>query len=61
MVRAERDVAAAAAVTLGQSALEEDSIYERQLNSSMTAGVATGTYEVQLNLIARLCLGLPRR
>ncbi|UGS34827.1 acyl-CoA dehydrogenase family protein [Capillimicrobium parvum] len=61
MVRAERDVATAAAATLGQSALEEDSIYERQLNSSMTAGVATGTYEVQLNLIARLCLGLPRR
>ena len=60
MVRAERDVAAVAAEVMGQAALLEESIYERQLNSSMTAGVAAGTYEVQLGLIARLNLHLPR-
>jgi alkylation response protein AidB-like acyl-CoA dehydrogenase len=60
MVRAERDVATACAEVAGRDALVEDSIFERQLNSSFTAGVAAGTYEVQLGLIARLSLDLPR-
>jgi alkylation response protein AidB-like acyl-CoA dehydrogenase len=60
MVEAERVVAAVAAEVMGPAALHEDSIFERQFNSSLTAGVAAGTYEVQLGLIARLCLGLPK-
>ncbi|MFL5843513.1 MAG: acyl-CoA dehydrogenase family protein [Solirubrobacteraceae bacterium] len=60
MVRSEREVALAAGEVMGQAALLEDSPFERQLNSSLTAGVAAGTYEVQLGLIARLCLALPK-
>jgi alkylation response protein AidB-like acyl-CoA dehydrogenase len=60
MVRAERAVAAAAAEIMGAEGLTAGSIYERQLNSAFTAGIATGTYEVQLGLIARLELDLPR-
>ena len=60
MVQSEREVALAAGEVMGQAALAEDSPFERQLNSSLTAGVAAGTYEVQLGLIARLCLALPK-
>ncbi|MCW2990315.1 MAG: acyl-CoA dehydrogenase [Solirubrobacterales bacterium] len=60
MVQSEREVAFAAGEVMGAEALAADSMFERQLNSSMTAGVAAGTYEVQLGLIARLCLALPK-
>jgi alkylation response protein AidB-like acyl-CoA dehydrogenase len=60
MVQSEREVAFAAGEVMGAEALVADSMFERQLNSSMTAGVAAGTYEVQLGLIARLCLALPK-
>lgn len=60
MVTAERTVARAAGEVMGERGVEEGSIYERQLHTALVAGVATGAYEIQLDLIARLALGLPR-
>jgi alkylation response protein AidB-like acyl-CoA dehydrogenase len=59
MVRAERAVADAARQVMGPDGLVADSIRDRQLHTALVAGIATGTYEIQLNLIARLSLGLP--
>jgi alkylation response protein AidB-like acyl-CoA dehydrogenase len=60
MVWAERQVAQAAMAVMGLEALVAGSIADRQITSAMTAGIASGAYEIQLNLIARLCLELPR-
>ena len=60
MVQAERLVAEAClAIDAGQSlAYRSPSNY--QFRKALAAGVAAGAYEVQLNLISRLHLGLPK-
>jgi alkylation response protein AidB-like acyl-CoA dehydrogenase len=60
MVRAERVVADLALDVFGSEALVEGSFLDDIYRSSLTAGVAGGTYEIQLNLIAGQVLGLPR-
>jgi alkylation response protein AidB-like acyl-CoA dehydrogenase len=45
---------------LGEQALIDDSVPDNAFRGAMTAGVAAGAYEIQLNLIAGLVLGLPR-
>ena len=60
MVRAERAVAELGLDVLGSEALVEHSVADSSFRNAMTAGVAAGTYEIQLNLIAGLVLGLPR-
>jgi alkylation response protein AidB-like acyl-CoA dehydrogenase len=59
-VRAERAVMDVAFDVLGAEALPQFTVADRQFKWGMTAGVASGTAEVQLNLVARLALGLPR-
>lgn len=53
-------VAGAAAEVLGDLSLARGSVAERQLAAGTTAPIAAGSLEVQLNLIARLCLDLPK-
>jgi alkylation response protein AidB-like acyl-CoA dehydrogenase len=60
MVKAERAVSAAAGAVMGRAGLVFGSIAERQRTSAMTSGIASGAYEIQLNLISRLCLRLPK-
>jgi alkylation response protein AidB-like acyl-CoA dehydrogenase len=60
MVRAERAVAELGLDVLGSEALIEHSVADSSFRNAMTAGVAAGAYEIQLNLIAGLVLGLPR-
>jgi alkylation response protein AidB-like acyl-CoA dehydrogenase len=60
MVCAERAVAKAAVTIMGPAGVVADSVAERQVASALTAGLAAGAYEIQLNLIARLSLSLPR-
>ncbi|MBI5088738.1 MAG: acyl-CoA dehydrogenase family protein [Actinobacteria bacterium] len=60
MVDAERAVAEACLELGGADALRYDSTANHQLRKSMAAGIAAGTYEVQLNLVAREHLKLPR-
>jgi alkylation response protein AidB-like acyl-CoA dehydrogenase len=60
MVRAERTVAELGMDVLGEQALIDDSVPDNAFRGAMTAGVAAGAYEIQLNLIAGLVLGLPR-
>jgi len=60
MVRAERLVADLALDVFGAEALIGESFLDDIYRSSLTAGVAGGTYEIQLNLIAGQVLGLPR-
>jgi len=45
---------------LGDQALAGGTEADRQLVTGTTAMIAAGAYEVQLDLIARLCLELPR-
>jgi alkylation response protein AidB-like acyl-CoA dehydrogenase len=58
-VQADRLVADVAMEIAGTAALV-DGLVDDQFHTAFTAGVATGTYEVQLELISRLALGLPR-
>ena len=60
MVRAERVVAELGMDVLGGEALIDHSFPDNAFRQAMTAGVAAGAYEIQLNLIAGLVLGLPR-
>jgi alkylation response protein AidB-like acyl-CoA dehydrogenase len=60
MVEAERLVAEACMALGGTDALRYDSVANHQMRKSMAAGVAAGTYEIQLNLVARELLKLPR-
>jgi|SRR5687767_4096674 len=59
-VQAERTVAGACLRLCGPHALEYDSTANHQLRKSMAAGIAAGTYEIQLNLVSRHHLGLPK-
>ena len=60
MVQAERLVADACLALRGSEALDYESTANHQLRKSMAAGIAAGTYEIQLNLISRQHLGLPK-
>ena len=44
----------------GPEALESGSFADAQFRMAMTAGVAVGATEIQLNLIASRFLGLPK-
>lgn len=61
MVRAEKLVAEVGLWAMGEAGLEAASLAARNYYPTLTAGVAAGAYEVQLNLVAGLVLGLPRR
>jgi alkylation response protein AidB-like acyl-CoA dehydrogenase len=58
--RAEQAVAELALELFGSESLAHGSFGDAQFRSAMTAGVAVGATEVQLNLIASRLLGLPR-
>jgi alkylation response protein AidB-like acyl-CoA dehydrogenase len=58
--RAEQAVAELALELFGAESLAYGSFGDSQFRSAMTAGVAVGATEVQLNLIASRLLGLPR-
>ncbi len=60
MVQAERAVARVVVDLLGADGLVTGSLASEQLRKSMAAGLAGGSYETQLNLIARLALELPK-
>lgn len=60
MVQAERLVAEACLAIDASNTLEYRSPSNYQLRKALAAGVAAGAYEVQLNLISRLHLGLPK-
>ena len=57
---AERAVSELALEMFGPEALEHGHFAESQFRLAMTAGVAVGTTEVNLNLVASRFLGLPR-
>jgi alkylation response protein AidB-like acyl-CoA dehydrogenase len=60
MVQAERLVGGLLLDIYGLGALEVGSAASEHLRKSMTAGLAGGSYEMQLNLISRLLLHLPK-
>jgi len=60
MVEAERAVGRLAADAMGLAGLAPGALADHALRRSMAAGVAAGTYEIQLNMIARLALRLPK-
>ncbi|WP_020500507.1 acyl-CoA dehydrogenase family protein [Sciscionella marina] len=60
MVLAERAVGDLAVDVLGSEALAEGELGDAQFRNSLGAGIAAGSYEVQLNLITRLILKLPK-
>ena len=60
MVQAERAVGQVAGELLGADGLLSGSLADDQLRKSMVAGVAAGTYEMQLNSVARFALKLPQ-
>jgi alkylation response protein AidB-like acyl-CoA dehydrogenase len=57
---ADRSVGELALEIFGEDALEYGSFSDSNFRMSMTAGVAVGATEIQLNLIAGRFLGLPR-
>ena len=59
-VRAERDVAELAFRVMGIEAVGHRSIAEAIFRDSLISGFGAGAYEIQLNLIARQLLKLPR-
>jgi alkylation response protein AidB-like acyl-CoA dehydrogenase len=61
MVQADRAVGELALDIMGSEGLATGSLADEQFRSSLPAGVAAGTLEVQLNLVSREVLGLPRR
>jgi alkylation response protein AidB-like acyl-CoA dehydrogenase len=60
MVRAERAVAELALDVFGPEALVAETFEDSTYRQALTAGIAGGSYEIQLNLIATQVLGLPR-
>ncbi len=60
MVHAERLVGQVVMELLGSDALESGSLADEQLRKSMAAGLAGGSYEMQLNAVARMKLHLPK-
>lgn len=60
MVQSERLVAEACLAIEGTDVLTSGSRSDHQFRKALAAGVAAGTYEVQLNLVSRLHLGLPK-
>jgi alkylation response protein AidB-like acyl-CoA dehydrogenase len=60
MVRSDKLVAEMALEIMGESAVDDTSLAAQNYFSALTAGVAAGSYEVNLNLVARQVLGLPR-
>ena len=53
-------VARACFDVLGERSLQQGSVAERQLTTGTTAPIAAGSLEVQLNLVARQVLNLPK-
>ncbi|MEU7813894.1 acyl-CoA dehydrogenase family protein [Pseudonocardia sp. NPDC049154] len=60
MVRAERLVAELGLDVFGPEALVAETFEDSTYRQALTAGIAGGSYEIQLNLIAGQILGLPR-
>ena len=60
MVQADRAVGELALEIMGSEGLAANSLADEQFRSALPAGVAAGTIEVQLNLVSRAVLGLPR-
>jgi alkylation response protein AidB-like acyl-CoA dehydrogenase len=60
IVRAERAVADFAVDIMGEESLISGSIGDGEFRTSMIAGLGGGSYEMQLNLISRLWLKLPK-
>jgi alkylation response protein AidB-like acyl-CoA dehydrogenase len=60
MVRAERLVADLGLDVFGPAALVAETFEDSTYRQALTAGIAGGSYEIQLNLIAGQVLGLPR-
>ena len=60
IVRAERAVAEVAANLGGADSLIAGSLHDGEFRTSLIAGLGGGAYEMQLNLIARLWLRLPK-
>ena len=60
MVQAERLTAEACAALQTNEIMRYGSSADLQMRKSLAAGVAAGTYEVQLNLVSRRHLGLPK-
>jgi alkylation response protein AidB-like acyl-CoA dehydrogenase len=60
MVQADRAVGELAMDIMGSEGLVVSSLADEQYRSSLPAGVAAGTLEVQLNLVSRAVLGLPK-
>jgi alkylation response protein AidB-like acyl-CoA dehydrogenase len=59
IISAERLVGSVAAQLAGMAGLEEGTTADQQQRNALTGGLTSGSYELQLNLIARH-LGLPR-
>jgi alkylation response protein AidB-like acyl-CoA dehydrogenase len=59
MVRAEKAVAEVGVWLMGEDGISMDSLAGRNYFSTMAAGIAAGSTEVQLNLVAKLVLNLP--
>ena len=60
MIQAERLSAEACAALQGNEIMRYGSVSDLQMRKSLAAGIAAGTYEVQLNLVSRRHLGLPK-
>ena len=60
IVRAEREVSEVALEVLGEESLISGSMVDGEFRTAMIAGLGGGSYEMQLNLISRLWLRLPR-
>jgi hypothetical protein len=59
-VRAEREVSEVALEVMGEESLVSGSLVDGEFRTAMIAGLGGGSYEMQLNLISRLWLRLPK-
>jgi hypothetical protein len=60
MVQAERLVGQCVLEVQGPEAMRNGAVADEQFRKSLAAGIAAGSYETQMNLIARLRLNLPK-